>query len=273
MNDNAGRHDYDQLVRFRQIQPGEPYFLIRGQDAVAGDAVRAWASLARTAGAPSAIVEQALQQADRLDAWPTKKTPDADHLTDAEQKQLAYALSRRAWHAREDSADVKVMLAEERAISAALGRLRPLLNDLLENGAWNDEGDFVYRRRRRTDGSVIEDFDPITGLHRFVATLGRDLPPSPREAIEAFLASPAVEQILSLMNFHTGPIAFMHRDAGAEIPPKVEAEQAFTMRWLLRLALEHGDNWREVAADQVNAMRIELHGKAAASSDAAAAAV
>lgn len=144
---SAGRDDYAQLAHFRQLAPGEPYFLIRGQDRVSGDAVRAWASLARLAGAPPALVEQALRQADNLDRWPAKKLPDADHIDPAEQQQLAYALERRAWNAREDCADMKVMLAEERAITAARSQLRPVLTELFERGRWQENGAFVFLPR------------------------------------------------------------------------------------------------------------------------------
>ena len=62
----AGRTDYNELIRFTQLQPGEPYFFIRARDAASGPAVRAWAALALQKGAPAALVESALQQADAL---------------------------------------------------------------------------------------------------------------------------------------------------------------------------------------------------------------
>lgn len=123
---HAGRADYEQLVSFRGLEPDEPYFLVRAKDAVAGDAVRAWVVLASAAGAPPALLEQALRQADRLDAWPVKRVADAGHLTEAEQKQLVYCLGRRAWSARDDATDLRVFFAEQRALTQARAELRPL---------------------------------------------------------------------------------------------------------------------------------------------------
>lgn len=60
----------------RRIPADEPVFLIRGQDVVGGDAVRAWADLAEVAGADPSIVSIAREHAAKMDAWPKKKTPD-----------------------------------------------------------------------------------------------------------------------------------------------------------------------------------------------------
>lgn len=129
--DAAGRADYDQMAHFRGLKSGEPWFLIRGQDLVAGDAARAWAAIAAAAGAPIAVVEQALRQADKLDAWPTKKLPDAGHIDRNEQKQLEYAFGRRAWDARTDvTTSPRLLLAERRALDGARGEVRAKLTEL-----------------------------------------------------------------------------------------------------------------------------------------------
>ena len=60
----------------RLIPRDEPVFLIRGQDAVGAAAVRAWADLAEANGAEAAILSIAREHADKMDAWPKKKTPD-----------------------------------------------------------------------------------------------------------------------------------------------------------------------------------------------------
>lgn len=60
----------------RLIPNDEPVFLIRAQDAVSGDAVRAWADLAERKGAAPAIVQVARDHAAKMDAWPAKKVPD-----------------------------------------------------------------------------------------------------------------------------------------------------------------------------------------------------
>ena len=60
----------------RLIPADEPVFLIRGQDEVGGNAVRAWVELAAQAGASPDILSLAFHQAEKMDAWPKKKTPD-----------------------------------------------------------------------------------------------------------------------------------------------------------------------------------------------------
>ncbi len=120
----AGRTDYNELIRFTQLQPGEPYFFIRARDAASGPAARAWAALALQKGAPAALVESALQQADALDAWPEKHVPDADHLSAEEIKALEYQLDRRAWTSRDAVNSEPILLAERRGASAAESRIR-----------------------------------------------------------------------------------------------------------------------------------------------------
>ena len=61
----------------RVIPKDEPVFLIRGQDVVGGAAVRGWATLAKIAGASHEIVDMALEHAEKMEAWPKKKVPDA----------------------------------------------------------------------------------------------------------------------------------------------------------------------------------------------------
>ncbi|MDB5447608.1 MAG: hypothetical protein JWQ97_2925 [Phenylobacterium sp.] len=168
---DAGRSDYNASARFTQLQPGEPYFLIRGRDALAGPAVRAWAALAHHQLAPMAIVEQALQQADAMDAWPDKHLPDASHLSDDEVLQLAFQLERRAWHARADSADPKIMLAEERAIGVVMGRLRPVLSVLFEGGTLQEDGSFTFRMPKGELGQDKPGLNPIEALGKLATVL------------------------------------------------------------------------------------------------------
>ena len=167
---NAGRSDYNASAHFTQMEPGEPYFLVRGRDALGARVVRAWATLAHEALVPMAVVETALQQADAMEAWPVKKLPDAAHLSNEEVLQRAYQLERRAWSAREDSADHRILLAEERALRLAMSRVQPLLTLLFASGAW--EGDhFVYQRPRDEDGKPLPGPCPIEGLSRLSTAL------------------------------------------------------------------------------------------------------
>lgn len=79
--DNAGTH-VAGLVPIttngttRLIPADEPVFLIRGQDVVGAMAVRHWAMLANGHGASKEITRIACEHADRMDAWPKKKTAD-----------------------------------------------------------------------------------------------------------------------------------------------------------------------------------------------------
>jgi len=125
----AGRQDYNELIRFTQLQPGEPYFFIRARDAASGPAVRAWAALALQRGAPAALVESALQQADALDAWPDKHVPGVEHLSAEEIRSLEYQLDRRAWRSRDATVtgaaiSETILLAERRGARAAESRVR-----------------------------------------------------------------------------------------------------------------------------------------------------
>lgn len=91
----TGRADLDAMAKVSSIGQTEPTFLIRPQDAVGAAAVRSWVEHARKAGVPTAVLEQALQQADRLDAWPNKKLAGDDHLAEATRKQLENEFRRR----------------------------------------------------------------------------------------------------------------------------------------------------------------------------------
>jgi hypothetical protein len=71
------REDYNRIQDPAGLIPeDEPVFLIRGQDVAAGEAVRAWAALAAKAGATADILNAAMDHADKMDEWPSKKTPD-----------------------------------------------------------------------------------------------------------------------------------------------------------------------------------------------------
>lgn len=62
--------------------------------------------------------------------------------------------------------------------------------------------------------------------------------------------------ILGRPNFWCGPIANLFRlKAGAEIPNKSEAEQAYVLHWLIGLYLEHGRGWRDAAQDEIDRLR------------------
>lgn len=68
--------------------------------------------------------------------------------------------------------------------------------------------------------------------------------------------TPQLEHVLGLMNFSTGPIAHRFQAAGRDIKRKAEAEQAFVLDWLIRLVLQHGDRWAEVADEEIAALKM-----------------
>jgi hypothetical protein len=121
----TGREDLDAMIRVASIPSNEPTFLLRAQDLCAADAVRAWAQLQLSAGGPVAVVEQALKQADAMDAWPIKKLPGADHLSEGAALRLAYEFERREWAWGDLSATT---IAEARGGDAMLAKLQKLVN-------------------------------------------------------------------------------------------------------------------------------------------------
>lgn len=60
--------------------------------------------------------------------------------------------------------------------------------------------------------------------------------------------TPELERVLGLMIFRTGPVAHILQAAGRDIPKKAEAEQAHVLHWLIKLALDHPNDW-SVRAD------------------------
>lgn len=132
MTVGSGRDDYDSSFKIASLKPGEPFFVLRAQDAVAGDAVRGWASLAHAAGAPAEALELALQHADRMDAWPQKKKPDGPDLDEGQRKQLRNQLSRRAWRAQARLDGDEALLAFRLGQDQVLGQLRPIVAALAD---------------------------------------------------------------------------------------------------------------------------------------------
>lgn len=100
----TGRPDLDAMLKVSSIPATEPVFVIRAQDSSSGDTVRSWAGHARARGAPAEVLEQALQQADRMDAWSIKKVPDSDHLAEHQVMNLRYEFQRRCARNGEDLA-------------------------------------------------------------------------------------------------------------------------------------------------------------------------
>ena len=60
----------------RKLDPDEPYFVLRGQDAEAAELVELWALRAKAAGCPGDKVNEAMDVADEMRRWHTRKRPD-----------------------------------------------------------------------------------------------------------------------------------------------------------------------------------------------------
>ena len=71
------RADYDRIQDPDGLIPDdEPVFLIRGQDVVGAKTVRDWASNNAQVGGDPVLTALALEQANRMDEWPTHKPAD-----------------------------------------------------------------------------------------------------------------------------------------------------------------------------------------------------
>jgi hypothetical protein len=72
------RTDYTDRIQdsAKLIPEDEPVFLIRGQDQVGHNAVRAWAHLHRVNGGSDTAYMLAMQHADLMERWPKKKPAD-----------------------------------------------------------------------------------------------------------------------------------------------------------------------------------------------------
>ena len=71
------RSDYERFQDPAGLIPyDEPVFLIRAQDVVSGDALRAWADLNDAAGGDPESSRLSREHAARMDAWPKKKLAD-----------------------------------------------------------------------------------------------------------------------------------------------------------------------------------------------------
>ena len=59
-----------------KVGDDEPIFVLRAQDMLAPEMVRAWAYAAEASGCPPEKVNEALAIATRMEQWPKRKMPD-----------------------------------------------------------------------------------------------------------------------------------------------------------------------------------------------------
>ncbi|MBY4799946.1 hypothetical protein K6W78_08005 [Burkholderia cepacia] len=64
-----------------------------------------------------------------------------------------------------------------------------------------------------------------------------------------------LRHVLGFPNFRCGPYAHLMRAAGADIKAKAEDEQAYVLHYLVKMVLDHGARWADVAGDELEAMR------------------
>lgn len=84
------------------------------------------------------------------------------------------------------------------------------------------------------------------------AMTGKHVSPDVRAYPE--IITPELEHVLGLMNFQTGPVAHILQAAGHDIPKKCEAEQAHVLHWLIKLALDHPEDWADRADAEIKAL-------------------
>lgn len=65
-----------EAAGYRVIAPGEPVFVLRAQDILAPSIVRIWAHAAAVCRASDEKVASALDIAEAMEDWPTRKVPD-----------------------------------------------------------------------------------------------------------------------------------------------------------------------------------------------------
>lgn len=66
--------------------------------------------------------------------------------------------------------------------------------------------------------------------------------------------TPALRDALETMLWTSGQVSRALRVGGAEIKKRAEDEQAYVLHWFIQLALEHGDEWRKRAGEQLQEM-------------------
>ncbi|MBN3822293.1 hypothetical protein G3O00_01500 [Burkholderia sp. Ac-20384] len=69
-----------------------------------------------------------------------------------------------------------------------------------------------------------------------------------------------LRHVLGFPNFRCGPYAHLMRAAGADIKTKAEDEQAYVLHWLVKMVLDHGARWADVAGDELEAIRAKVDG-------------
>ena len=72
--------------------------------------------------------------------------------------------------------------------------------------------------------------------------------------------TPELKEVLSLMLWKTGEIAHILRAGGIDIPRKAEEEQCAVLHWLITLAIDYGDDWKQKFGDRMDAIMVKAKG-------------
>jgi hypothetical protein len=132
-------------------------------------------------------------------------------------------------HAGESTGNLDVL---ERRIEDQLRELAglPAVQPSLELASQDEDGNRYCQIL--TLLGMEEEGDPVAAVRELIAEL--QVPDDDE-----------TRYILGIPNFQAGPIAHRFRAGGADIPRKAEAEQAFVLRKMLNLYLQHGAKWRD----------------------------
>lgn len=71
-----------------------------------------------------------------------------------------------------------------------------------------------------------------------------------------------IRAVLQLMVWNTGGLARALRIGGEEIETAAEVEQSHVLHWLIKLALDHGDKWRDMVGKRLDEIKAQTKEKA-----------
>ncbi|MDE4918596.1 hypothetical protein ACUXAV_000695 [Cupriavidus metallidurans] len=149
-------------------------------------------------------------------------------------------------------------LCDEEVTGLTVGQLPTLNQDSYPSlgewwvQLWDGRGDDAKVIARAYGDTPQHAMELAKAIHRALLNAPTQEPgtlPYPTEITEALF------DVLSLMLWHTGPIAHVLRAGGAEIKKRAEDEQAHVLHWFIQLAIQHGPAWRERATASINEIR------------------
>ncbi len=149
---------------------------------------------------------------------------NAAPITEEDEKELRALVTQSQY----DFTDVAYVAKYTVALLATVDKLR--------------EENKVLEQRRQYGSDIINDM-----------TLEAELAKRPILEYPEFVTV-ELEHVLGWPNFKCAPYAHAFRAVGHIIPAKAEREQAFVLHWLIKLVLKHGEQWAEVAQQELKAL-------------------